>query len=254
MSHGFDRDHEEPAEEGSPAWMTSFCDMTVLMLCFFVLLLSFAKTDNSTFHSALSSVRQALGAAQTPPASVTVDRGPSSAPASTPARAPAHEAPRAKESSEEQTEAITLARFRAYLAERGLAADVEVSASPRGIVLRTRDRVLFEPADATLKPDGLPVLDAVRGLCQELEGKLAVEGHSDDRPITNAIFPSNWELSGARAAQVLRYLVAAGVDPARVHVAGYADTHPVASNGSDAGRAQNRRVEFVFESDAARSE
>ena len=226
--------------------------MTVLMLCFFVLLLSFAKTDNSTFHSALSSVRQALGAAQSPPNAVTADREPSDAPASTPAP---REASRANEPPQHQmAEAATLARFREYLAERGLAVDVEVSASPRGIVLRTRDRVLFESADATLKPAGLPVLDAVSGLCHELAGKLSVEGHSDDRPITNAIFPSNWELSGARASQVLRYLVAAGVDPARVHVAGYADTHPVASNASDEGRAQNRRVEFVFESEATLGE
>jgi chemotaxis protein MotB len=77
----------------------------------------------------------------------------------------------------------------------------------------------------------------------------AREAHSDDLPIESALFPSNWELSGARASAVLRHLIAAGVDPALLHVAGYADTHPVASNVTDEGRAQNRRVEFVFDYD-----
>jgi chemotaxis protein MotB len=236
---------DAPAEEGAPAWMTSFCDMTVLMLCFFVLLLSFAKTDAPTFHSALGSVREALGARPAPP--------PRAAPTSAePAR---REAPSTLNdpatSAGVRRDEATLERFREYLAARGLAARVEVAASPRGIVLRARDRVLFESADATLTLEGTPVLEAVRGLCGELRGRLSVEGHSDDRPIENAVFPSNWELSGARAAAVLRYLVAAGVDPALVHVAGYADTHPVASNASEEGRAQNRRVEFVFEYEPA---
>lgn len=246
MTPGFEPELESASEEGSPAWMTSFCDMVVLMLCFFVLLLSFAKTDTENFHSALGSVRQALGG--TPQHSEPAQQSAAASVAPPPqtsaerVAAPAGSAPPSALVQEE----ATVARFREYLDARGLSADVEVSASARGIVLRTRDRVLFESADANLKPGGAPVLDAVRGLCQELRGRLTVEGHSDDRPIQSAVFPSNWELSGARASAVLRYLVAAGVDPALVHVAGYADTHPVASNASEEGRGQNRRVEFVF--------
>ncbi len=232
MTPGFDTELESASEEGSPAWMTSFCDMVVLMLCFFVLLLSFAKTDADNFHSALGSVRQALGGTVPPPPRTSAESVAPPAQAAAPSPLVQEEA--------------TLARFREYLDARGLSADVEVSASARGIVLRTRDRVLFESADAHLKPGGTAVLEAVRGLCQELRGRLTVEGHSDDRPIQSGVFPSNWELSGARASAVLRYLVAAGVDPALVHVAGYADTHPVASNASEEGRSQNRRVEFVF--------
>jgi chemotaxis protein MotB len=236
VTPGLEPELESASEEGSPPWMTSFCDMVVLMLCFFVLLLSFAKTDTENFHTALGSVRQALGG--TAPQALGATAPKSAEPVAPPALA----APASPIIQEE----ATLARFREYLDARGLSADVEVSASARGIVLRTRDRVLFESADANLRPGGTAVLDAVRGLCQELRGRLTVEGHSDDRPILSASFPSNWELSGARASAVLRYLVAAGVDPELVHVAGYADTHPVASNATEEGRAQNRRVEFVF--------
>jgi chemotaxis protein MotB len=238
----FEDDLESATEEGSPPWMTSFCDLVVLMLCFFVLLLSFAKTDPATFQSALGSVRQALGGLEQ-----ERSREPASAPSARVVHTEREPRARAPSARHELQEEATLMRFRQYLDERGLAAQVELSASPRGIVLRARDRVLFESADASLKADGMALLDAVRGLCQELRGRLTIEGHSDDRRIENALFPSNWELSGARASAVLRYLVAAGVDPALVHVAGYADTHPVASNATEEGRAQNRRVEFVFD-------
>lgn len=242
----FEQDLEGATDEGSPAWMTSFCDLVVLMLCFFVLLLSFAKTDPATFQSALGSVREALGGQE------QTQRGePADAPAAQVTAAERELRDASPSARHELRERATLARLREYLDDRGLAAHVELSASPRGIVLRARDLVLFESADASLKQDGISLLDAIRGLCQELRGRLTIEGHSDDRPIDSALFPSNWELSGARASAVLRYLVAAGVDPALLRVAGYADTHPVAPNATEEGRAQNRRVEFVFDYDHA---
>lgn len=225
-----DEEPEATPEEGAPIWMTSFSDMMVLMLCFFVLLLSFAKLDAETFHSALGSMRQALGGHPPPP---------STAP-SAPSRHTAEPSP-------QQPSEPDLRRVREFLAARGLADQVEVSTNPRGIVLSTKDQILFDSADASLKREGRPVLDAVHELSLQLGGQLAVEGHSDDRSIQNATFPSNWELSGARAAAVLRYLLDTHLDASRVHIAGYADTHPVASNATPEGRAQNRRVEFVFE-------
>jgi chemotaxis protein MotB len=239
-----DDDSEPAPEEGAPAWMTSFSDMLVLMLCFFVLLLSFAKMDQPTFHSALGSVRQALGVEsklperREPPAELKQDAPPPPPPA-----APLESA----EERENKREQATLARIRRFLTERGLQADVEVAASRRGIILRTKDQVLFDSGGASLKLDGTPILDAVAELARQFPGQLAIEGHSDDRPIQNAVYPSNWELSGARSAAVLRYLIEAKLDRALMHVAGYADTRPIADNSLEEGRAQNRRVEFVFE-------
>jgi chemotaxis protein MotB len=225
-----DDEPEGTPEEGAPIWMTSFSDMMVLMLCFFVLLLSFARMDAETFHSALGSVRQALGGHPPPPSTAPI----------APDRHTAEPLPR-------QPSEPDIRRVREFLAARGLADQVQVSTNPRGIVLRTRDQILFDSAEASLKLEGRPVLDAVQELSLQLGGQLAVEGHTDDRSIQNATFPSNWELSGARAAAVLRYLLDTHLDASRVHVAGYADTHPVASNATPEGRAQNRRVEFVFE-------
>jgi chemotaxis protein MotB len=229
-----DDDHETAHEEGSPAWLTSFSDMLMLFLCFFVLLLSFAHTDAATFHSALGSVRQALGVRQALP---------SPTPSPTEHAAPGNSVSPERQAADEHV----VAQLEQFLAARGLRARVEVAPSERGIILRTRDQILFDSADARLKSDGLPVLTAVAELARRFHGQLAVEGHTDDRPIQSPLYPSNWELSGARSAMVLRYLLSAGMAPELVHVAGYADRRPIAGNDNEEGRARNRRVEFVFE-------
>jgi chemotaxis protein MotB len=235
-------ENEERHEEGSPAWLTSFSDMVMLFLCFFVLLLSFARTDSQTFHSALGSVRQALGGR------AAVSAGTPRTPSPSQAQLPASPAERrSSPSTAEQSAADVVAELEQFLAARGLRGQVEVSPSERGIVLRTRDQILFASAEARLKNEGLPVLAAIVELARRFHGQLAVEGHTDDRPIQNELFPSNWELSGARSASVLRYLLAAGIAPEIVHVAGYADRRPIATNDTEEGRAKNRRVEFVFE-------
>jgi chemotaxis protein MotB len=228
-------ENDSNQEDGSPPWLTSFSDMLMLFLCFFVLLLSFARTDSQTFHSALGSVRQALGVR-----------------ADLPSQAHLSPSPAERRSSLSTAEGRAadehvVAELEQFLAARGLRAQVEVTPSERGIVLRTRDQILFDSAEARLKNEGLPVLAAIVDLARRFHGQLAVEGHTDDRPIQNALFPSNWELSGARSASVLRYLLAAGIAPEMVHIAGYADRRPIAVNDTEEGRARNRRVEFVFE-------
>jgi chemotaxis protein MotB len=228
-------ENDEP-EESSPPWLTSFSDMVLLLLCFFVLLLSFARTDSGVFQSALGSVRQALNGPQQLPQAA---QPPSPVPAPTAA---------------EQQQAHTLRarlvlQVEQFLTERGLSALVEVAPDERGIILRTRDQILFDSGNAQLKSEGLPVLAAVADLARRFHGQLAIEGHTDDRPIMTDLFPSNWELSGARSAAVLRHLLGEGIAAERVHVAGYADRRPIASNETEDGRARNRRVEFVFQTE-----
>lgn len=237
MDDEFESPTDDNAENATPLWVVTFSDMVTLFLCFFVLLSSFARTDTATFHSALGSVRKALGG-HTEPARATAPQEPSRE------VAPLRE--REQDSARER-ERLVVSRLQDYLAARGLSAEVEVTAAERGIVLRTRAQVLFNSAAATLRAEASPVLDAVRDLATHFRGQLAVEGHTDTRPIQNEEYASNWELSEARSAAVLHYLLHAKLDPARVHVAGYADQRPIAGNDTEEGRAKNRRVEFVFE-------
>jgi chemotaxis protein MotB len=136
-----------------------------------------------------------------------------------------------------------------YLTSHNLSHQVQTVISRRGLVVRVlTDQVLFDSGQADLKPAGLPLLTEVANLLNvDRRHPIDVEGHTDNVPISSAQYPSNWELSTARATTVVRYLISQGVDRNRLSASGYADLHPVASNATNAGRQQNRRVEIVLQ-------
>jgi chemotaxis protein MotB len=110
------------------------------------------------------------------------------------------------------------------------------------------DRVLFDSGHATLKAQSHPILGRIANLLRASGGApLQVEGYTDNVPIRSSQFPTNWELSTARATSVVRFLIGDGVAKQRLSAAGYADLHPAASNGFDSGRSRNRRVEIVLQ-------
>lgn len=126
---------------------------------------------------------------------------------------------------------------------------VEVSHVAEGISLRVEDHMLFESGTAELIGSGRHVIDSLLAIIQRYEGEVSVEGHTDSQPINTERFPSNWELSSARATAVLRHLQAAGIDGARLKAVGFGDTRPIADNESADGRAKNRRVEMIVHLD-----
>lgn len=121
------------------------------------------------------------------------------------------------------------------------------------LTIRLANQILFRSGEARLREDSRPALEAVAALLtNELAAyPIAVEGHTDNVPISDSIrarFPSNWDLSAARAASAVRFLEAeAGISPARLSVTGYADTRPIAPNDTPEGQARNRRIEFVID-------
>lgn len=135
----------------------------------------------------------------------------------------------------------------AVLRHSALGDDVEITTRPGAVSLEIRDSILFAPASAALSADGLALLAQLAGVLRTLPYSLSVEGHSDNVPIHTRQYPSNWELSAARAASVTRALIEQGVTPARVRAIGYGDTRPRSENLSAEGRARNRRVTFVLQ-------
>lgn len=229
-------------EEGAPAWMATFSDMATLLLTFFVLLLSFANMDVENFRVALGSVKEALGV------QFEVE-GKFEAMSTTPVElAPVPASPEIERPG--TIEAIAAELVRKYVKKKNMQDQVTVTASARGVILRLKDVVLFDTGSDDLTELGKPVLNMIAELFSRFDGQLAIEGHTDNRPISNVRFPSNWELSAGRAASVLRYLTSEQhVELKRTHIAGYADVQPLATNDTPDGRAKNRRVEFVFEHD-----
>ena len=118
--------------------------------------------------------------------------------------------------------------------------------------MRLAERVLFPTGSAAVSSDGRRALRPVAEVLRTAKGRLVrVEAHTDDIPIRTDAFPSNWELSTARAAAVVRQLQEAGVNPALLAGTGFADAQPLASNETSEGRAQNRRIEMTLLSPAA---
>jgi len=126
---------------------------------------------------------------------------------------------------------------------------VEVLTAGRGVQLELSEAILFDPASADLKGGGEALLERLLPVLQQQSGTLYVEGHTDNRPIASARFPSNWELSTARATAVTRYLIARGISSERIRAVGLADTQPRSGNDSAEARARNRRVTLVLADD-----
>ena len=127
--------------------------------------------------------------------------------------------------------------------EQRFEGEIKVVQRDQGISLEIADVILFDSGKATLKSDAEPVLSRLVKTLQEIgEAEVAVEGHTDDRPILGGRYHSNWELAAARANAVTRYLLSQGFAANRLRSVSYADTHPVSDNGTADGRAENRRV------------
>jgi chemotaxis protein MotB len=118
--------------------------------------------------------------------------------------------------------------------------------------VRALDQILFRPGSVQVSEGGRQVLARVASQLRKLRGyQIRVEGHTDDRPIATEHFPSNWELSVARASRVVRVLQDEGVDPSVLEAVGYAEFRPLARNDTPADRARNRRIEIILEPLAA---
>jgi chemotaxis protein MotB len=150
--------------------------------------------------------------------------------------------------AEQQSFKALQKKLNAYAKAHGFSDRVQTVIERRGLVVRVlTDKLLFDSGQATLQSEGEPLLEEVASLLNvDKSHPITVEGNTDNQPIATSQFPSNWELSTARATTVVRFLIAHGVNAGRLAAAGYAALHPVDSNGTAAGRARNRRVDIVL--------
>lgn len=134
--------------------------------------------------------------------------------------------------------------------DMNIADAVSSEISERGLVIHIKDYTLFDSGKDELKPEAKAVLGAIADEMGEVKNHIAIEGHTDNVPIKTAKFPSNWELSSARATNVLRFLVETkGFSANRISARGFGEFRPIASNATSTGRTRNRRVDIVILSD-----
>jgi chemotaxis protein MotB len=221
--------------------MATFSDMATLLLTFFVLLLSFANMDVENFKVALGSVKEAFGVQME-------QKGDFEAMSTSPVELSQQQSSAQLVTPKQDDVVAQAEKIRRYVRIKGLAKHIAVLATPRGVVLRIKNMVLFDTGSDILRPESVEILKLITDLFSRFEGTLSIEGHTDDKPISTGRFPSNWELSTARSTAVLRALVDTHkLDVTRMRVAGYAAVQPLGDNDTELGRGKNRRVEFVFE-------
>lgn len=131
--------------------------------------------------------------------------------------------------------------------QRNFPQSVDIISRPGAVSIEISDNILFETASATLSSAGQQLLNEVAMVLAELHYPLSVEGHTDNVPIRSSRFPSNWDLSSARAAMATRALIKQGIAAYRLRAIGYGDTQPRADNNTAEGRAKNRRVSLVLQ-------
>lgn len=231
------KNDKPPQEEGLPPWMATFADMVTLLLCFFVLMLSFASNDVAKFKELLGSLEDAFG--------VSVKRKEADYLALTPSKLKRDEVK--MDSNDKRLLGLVL-RIKALLDEKEAnRMSTGVNADKDGVVMKSDSAQLFLPGTSKLKPDAHKILDTVISVLKEHNYNLVVRGHTADTEAPSKKFPTNWELSSARAAAALEYIhQKGGINSKRLKAVGYADTRPLVKNDSKANRDKNRRMEFYF--------
>jgi chemotaxis protein MotB len=226
------RHDEEPDERDR--WLISYADFITLLFAFFVVMYAISSVNEGKYRVFSESLGSAFGA-----------RGD----AGSPGQPQVIELPnllqrkRAESQRRERERLVRLAAsLETALAPLARAGKVRVTRTPAGITVDIESSVLFNEGDAALQLEALEPLRQLAAVLKDDTHAIQVEGHTDATPITTPRFASNWELSAVRAGSVVRLFAEGGVPAARMSVHGYADTRPVSSNDTAAGRARNRRV------------
>jgi chemotaxis protein MotB len=257
--------HIEEEHENEERWLVSFADMMTLLFCLFMVLFAISSVNTSKFEILQKTLQEAFSGRILSGGEAVMQTGndtPPEKPSATPPmpsisplaslqkdEQPRNDQERQEAAKREQQDFKGLKRRIDALAKKqGLKGRVVTTIRQRGLVVQIlTDKVFFDSGQATLKPAAHKIVDDIGAILSgERKHPIVVEGHTDSQPISGGIYPSNWELSGARSAAVVREFIHTGVLPRRLSLAGYADEVPVATNSTAQGRSKNRRVEVTL--------
>jgi chemotaxis protein MotB len=225
----------EEEEEGAPMWVVTFGDLMSLLLCFFVLLLSFSEMDRNKYRIVSGSMKNAFGIQK---------------------KKPVFESPKGQKMiSKEFDQAIVLVKIQdvvdPILKEleeefQEFKGAVEIQVEEDEVTIRMMGEATFDTGRAELKKEFVPLLLKIGEVLSKTKGEIIIAGHTDNVPLIGGQFKSNLGLSMARAGSVAEYLLkSTSIDPKRLSTMGFGEYRPLASNDTEAGRQKNRRVEII---------
>lgn len=218
---------EEEHEGSSERWLLTYSDLITLLMIFFVIMYASSRVDANKYKSISNSFRITFGGE----ASI-VDGG---------------EGTSVGVNNEESKLQNIKKDLDKYLNESKLTENVTTKIEERGLVVSINDTVFFESGEADIKEDVLKKIIQIGNILKQQENYIRIEGNTDNKPIHNYKFQSNWQLSSVRAANVVQLLVEkCGFPPQKLSSVGYGEYRPIANNENEEGRIKNRRVDIVI--------
>jgi chemotaxis protein MotB len=238
MAHGKE-EHEEGHDE---RWLVSYSDFITLLMVLFVVLYSMGQVDVEKYRRLADSMRSAFtlgGASQVVDSQINQAGGNSPDGSSKPIVVPG--IPEGPTQSEEVAGQLT-----SMLASQNLGNEVSVQTNIEGILISLSERLIFQGDQADLPAESLPVLDTIVEMLRPIDNKIRLVGHTNNTPSTNPNYPTNWELSLARATSVAKYLMNAGIAPERIIISGQGEYAPLFPNDTEQHKELNARVEIII--------
>lgn len=235
-----EEEHEEHIDE---SWLIPYADILTLLLALFIVLFASSEVDKAKFQSIVDAFKSELTGTKikNDQKGLTITQQGEKEKTVTPVETPT------PNQSQEDVELDNLKKqIESYVGDNGLEAMVTLQETRRGVEIVLKDVLLFDSGKAILKENAYQTLDAFVNLFKTIPNPISIEGHTDNVPIGNAAYPSNWELSSARAVSVLHYFSSKNIPNERMQFTGYGEFQPIYPNDTDEHRQENRRVNIVI--------
>lgn len=236
-------------------WLVSYADFITLLFAVFVVLYAMGQSDKKKVEEVMQAIQQSFGMATTGATAPKINVIASQEITVIPSLKPEIKMspigrPRngqAKARAEEKDFRQIKSAVEAYLVKQGAQSKVTLEITRRGLIVSLKEAGFFNSGQANIKPEAYELINTIAEVMTQYNNPLRLEGHTDNVPINTSQFPSNWELSTARATQGLKYLIKNfDVDPNKISATGYAEFRPISDNTTSEGRAKNRRVDLVM--------
>lgn len=242
-------------EANAERWLVSYADFITLLFAVFVVLFAMGQADKKKVEEVMQSIQSSFGMSTAGATAPKVNVIPSQSITVIPSLKPElkinpmgrSRGGQAKTRAEEKDFRQIKAAVEAYLVKQGAQNKATLEITRRGLIVSLKEAGFFNSGQASIKADAYELINTIAEVMTKYNNPLRLEGHTDNVPISTAQFPSNWELSTARATNGLKYLLKNfDVDANKISATGYAEFRPIADNSTAEGRARNRRVDLVM--------
>ncbi|MCX7966101.1 MAG: OmpA family protein [Syntrophorhabdaceae bacterium] len=229
------RKNNHDDHENIERWLLTYSDLITLLLAFFIMMYTFSRQDSEKYEEVSSYLK-------------TIFSGGSGVLQKGSVRGTQHlEMLKGKALTEGLKEKLKN-ELNAMGGESELKNSFFIFTDERGVIIRIMDKAFFDEGKADIKPEAKKALDKICYILKDIKNHIRIEGHTDNTPISNLEFKSNWELSVRRATEVVRYFIEKGaITPERISATGYAEYRPLVDNTTKENKALNRRVEIIIE-------